>query len=767
MATTVELINKRNISRITNMVHPGDACNLQEVYEEIKSDKHKVIVEAARQLATSGNKDGFDSLKKMLPGWTISGVCKDRRSEANIWGYSGYIGLDIDRLRKEQIAELKEKCRRDRYAFLVYETVSGEGLRIVIATDASKEDHKQVYMLAIQYYEQMLGVKLDPSTNDVARLFFASWDPNAIFNQQAEVFVYKPVVALEKQVCTNSSDHEAVDEEESFNKDFEYAIKYAGKKGEFTVGGRNKFVLLVAFNCNRYGLDQNLVLKACIERFEQSDFPKAEIISIVQRVYETKSEDFGSWVPYSRKLVNGVQVQDVLGESEAEIEKMPHFPQQAIESLPKIFQLFIARFKNPMERDFFVASVLVTLGSAMTNVKAVYDGCVVYPSLYFLGLAPAGNYKSAVKISRSLLSEVDKKVRLQSLEAHRRYEQDLRKYESLSPDKQCAADKPVEPPFQSLFVAGNITTAALYQRISSNATSCIHETETDTVGEATAGEHGRGTSALFRQAFHHETVIKELKNGIRFEIEQPKLSIVLTGTLGTLEGIIKSREDGLYSRFFTLNFPGTAEWRDVSPRSGKGLLPQLVSQTAKDIVKMVDAINAINVNFDLKEEQWDQLNERFGNNLNELNCFYGDDIAPVVKRSGLMCVRMAMILSVIAAYERGNLSESLTCDDNEFQTAMLLIDVHLKHSASLLKSFSKEKTMDSGKRRFYEALPMQFERKEALEIWKKLGISKHIKTFDNWLADFVTRGLLARSDGFYKKTNVIPLASTASSNQVA
>jgi len=71
-------------------------------------------------------------------------------------------------------------------------------------------------------------------------------------------------------------------------------------------------------------------------------------------------------------------------------------------------------------------------------------------------------------------------------------------------------------------------------------------------------------SDLLRNAFHHKEYTYSTKINEKFiESNNPKLSAALAGTPGQGEGLIKSTEDGLFSRFIFYSFRSEPEWRDA------------------------------------------------------------------------------------------------------------------------------------------------------------------------------------------------------------
>ncbi len=93
--------------------------------------------------------------------------------------------------------------------------------------------------------------------------------------------------------------------------------------------------------------------------------------------------------------------------------------------------------------------------------------------------------------------------------------------------------------------------------------------------------------------------------------------------------------------------------------------------------------------FALSKDQWQVLNELFRGVMEETNTFVGTDALSLVKRSGLMLFRIAMILSAIRKYEEQNMSKSIVCQDDDFDAALWLVETYLEHAFFLFDRLPK------------------------------------------------------------------------------
>jgi hypothetical protein len=91
----------------------------------------------------------------------------------------------------------------------------------------------------------------------------------------------------------------------------------------------------------------------------------------------------------------------------------------------------------------------------------------------------------------------------------------------------------------------------------------IFETEGDTLAQTFKSEHGNYSDG-FRKAFHHETISYLRRKDREFvELENPRLSALLSGTPKQVLALIPNAENGLFSRFIFYFMNIKPVWKDV------------------------------------------------------------------------------------------------------------------------------------------------------------------------------------------------------------
>ena len=156
----------------------------------------------------------------------------------------------------------------------------------------------------------------------------------------------------------------------------------------------------------------------------------------------------------------------------------------------------------------------------------------------------------------------------------------------------------------------------------------------------------------------------------------------------------------------------------------------------------------------LTEEQWDKFNPAFSSYLQQINTFVSEDALSIVKRLGLILYRFCMLFTAIRKFKTNDYHKEVFCSDIDFDTALALIQVYLQHSIIMFENLPKQEgggIFKSGenKKLFYDALPNEFQRKEAIEIAVNFNIKE--RTADNFLKACLGKYLIKSDTGLYKK----------------
>jgi P4 family phage/plasmid primase-like protien len=204
-----ELLNAK-FSRFSSLlsVNKCSEITLREWSEEIKSEKHKTKIDEIRSSEKGPRRD---SIKKTLPCVTLSGTCENGRGKGEkLTTHSGLMQLDFDEVGN--IEKATETLMEDPFILMVCLSPSGEGVKAVAAIDPDK--HKECFNEASKWYAQK-GLKLDKSTKDPKRTFFASSDSDIWIKESGDVEVFRGEITETHSITTSegSSTYEGVDDQ--------------------------------------------------------------------------------------------------------------------------------------------------------------------------------------------------------------------------------------------------------------------------------------------------------------------------------------------------------------------------------------------------------------------------------------------------------------------------------------------------------------------------------------------------------------------------
>ena len=116
--------------------------------------------------------------------------------------------------------------------------------------------------------------------------------------------------------------------------------------------------------------------------------------------------------------------------------------------------------------------------------------------------------------------------------------------------------------------------------------------------------------------------------------------------------------------------------------------------------------------------------------------------------------RICMIFTALRKFENGELNSNYTCTDEDFKIALQVVKTYLSHSILMFNNLPKQgdnMTFVGGdhKRKFFDALPKEFTRKEAVAIGSTFKLSP--RSVDDVLKMALDHTLSKPKSGLYQK----------------
>jgi hypothetical protein len=134
-----------------------------------------------------GPESNVGDIKAALPAALFGGTFTNRASR-DIETRSGLICMDVDDLHVTEVAPTREKLKKIPQVLAAFLSPGGLGFKILFVGDETSP-HIETFRAASKLLADN-GISPDPSGKDLARLCYASYDPDIYVNPEAEVLSY-------------------------------------------------------------------------------------------------------------------------------------------------------------------------------------------------------------------------------------------------------------------------------------------------------------------------------------------------------------------------------------------------------------------------------------------------------------------------------------------------------------------------------------------------------------------------------------------------
>lgn len=485
-------------------------------------------------------------------------------------------------------------------------------------------------------------------------------------------------------------------------------------------------------------------------------FQKAKEAGIDLRTHSGKSPEY----PKSPKLSNGNtgNIGEIGDESAEAAIDLPTFSPDVIPHLPEYLQNIAAVGESPQETDALLLGAIVVISSCLPNLYGLYDGVTVYPNLFYFLTARASSGKGRLSLCRYLVQPIHRRLKELHSQQMEIYNAKMAEWEGAKRNER--GPKPEKPAQSMLIIPANTSATAVYQLLADNGgKGLIFETEGDTLANAFESDFGNFSDG-FRKAFHHEPISYHRRAGDEdVEIENPQLSTILTGTPRQVVSLIGDAENGLFSRFIFYRLNSELKWKNVFAHQNEQSLDQRFTAYGSQFTEFYDMLlRSESMKFVLTDDQCDRFNAYFDGLQTEYYNIFKDDILASVRRLGLICFRIAMIVSALRMMETGAIGSDIVCEDEDFEVALSISKVLAVHMAKIFDELSAQDNQriaaivnTTKRQRFLDELPDEFDRQDYLEAGQRCGTPPG--TADKWIKAFCDDGgpLVKVEHGRYKK----------------
>lgn len=694
---------------------------LEEFVKLLRGERWKVQVEEYQRLKASGRETEAKKLKRKLAALVIAGRCDGSHAETNLKQWSGDAMLDVDKCNG-RVSEFLQVLKDTPWVKAAWRSVSYDGLKLVVRVEAeSVDEYRMAYALVAWHVAQLLAFPCDMSCKNPTRPCFASYDPEAFFRPDTEVFPWRrfvtehpdrvgEILAELKVKTPASASKPPVAASGMLHTFFNEFLE----QNPFVDGKKNEFLLKLGRIARYKGVGEEELARLktlAVERLAGMGCAAGDIPPRIDSGYRYADMNKGPETPASRAhKAQGSPMrysEPNEGEEEAELEKLeadklrrevPCLPDELFDRLPDFLKRGLTHVRNKRERDILLLSMITNISGCLPGVRMNYGGMVYSADLYLVALAGSGRGKGVMQLAAILPAAIQEYYDELNRKDEREYRQKLLKWnleerlaaqEKRVPDLDQCPEMPVE---RILKVAPNISKSQLILALEAGGAVglVMNASELDMISSAMHQEYGKHDDVM-RAASQHEEVSSYFKTDHRLVVvSDPHLALCASGTPAQLHKFISSLENGMYSR--VAFYVGQAHWEYKSANPGKARLDMRAyfKGMGEELLRMFIFLSGSPTEVVFTEEQWKEHTERFRTYLREVVAEDDDSPGAIVLRHGLMMSRIAMVLTALRKCEPQWNTSEWECSDEDFHTAMQIVDVLLEHS--LLLSTSMDDT---------------------------------------------------------------------------
>ena len=760
---------------------------LEEFVKLLRGERWKVQVEEYQRLKASGRETEAKKLKRKLAALVIAGRCDGSHAETNLKQWSGDAMLDVDKCNG-RVSEFLQVLKDTPWVKAAWRSVSYDGLKLVVRVEAeSVDEYRLAYALVAWHVAQLLAFPCDMSCKNPTRPCFASYDPEAFFRPDTEVFPWRrfvtehpdrvgEILAELKVKTPASASKPPVAASGMLHTFFNEFLE----QNPFVDGKKNEFLLKLGRIARYKGVGEEELARLktlAVERLAGMGCAAGDIPPRIDSGYRYADMNKGPETPASwAHKAQGSPMrysEPNEGEEEAELEKLeadklrrevPCLPDELFDRLPDFLKRGLTHVRNKRERDILLLSMITNISGCLPGVRMNYGGMVYSADLYLVALAGSGRGKGVMQLAAILPAAIQEYYDELNRKDEREYRQKLLKWnleerlaaqEKRVPDLDQCPEMPVE---RILKVAPNISKSQLILALEAGGSVglVMNASELDMISSAMHQEYGKHDDVM-RAASQHEEVSSYFKTDHRLVVvSDPHLALCASGTPAQLHKFISSLENGMYSR--VAFYVGQAHWEYKSANPGKARLDMRAyfKGMGEELLRMFIFLSGSPTEVVFTEEQWKEHTERFRTYLREVVAEDDDSPGAIVLRHGLMMSRIAMVLTALRKCEPQWNTSEWECSDEDFHTAMQIVDVLLEHSLLLSTSMDDTAGRIRPVKAFFKLrpvlkkMPREFTYSELMAAANEAGLPT--ASVKRYLLRLVYYQIVEKEDGKYRKT---------------
>lgn len=449
-------------------------------------------------------------------------------------------------------------------------------------------------------------------------------------------------------------------------------------------------------------------------------------------------------------------------ESQDEDNQLPLFEHTVYENLPRILNEAVSTMNIQQEKDLILIGSIVTLSSSLLPFRTIFHGRTIFPNMFLFVPGPAGSGKGRLDFCYRLVKPIHNEKRDAWQLAQTEYKQELERYRALSKKEKVNATAPTKPPISLLRVPANCSATSFAEAMADNGNMLMFETEGDTIVNTFKSDYGN-YSDNFRKAFAHEEFgyLRRGNDSEEKEVQNPRLSVVLSGTPEQVKSLIPNAENGLLSRFIFYCMSATDEWLDGF--GGYDLdnpLEKVFDDLGAEFMiyyRRLESVEKIWFHLSLVQQQ--RFNDFFTKEKLRMKEVNGDLYNANTHRLSWATLRISMVLTALRMMDSGQITDKVECSDTDFDIALSIIKSVSAHddyifnvlNNGIIEDVKVSEAYSSATRSaLLNILPNKFKSKD-MQI-AAISINKSVRTVERQIRRAIQKGQVKEiSKGYYEK----------------
>lgn len=698
---------------------------LEELYQLTTGTLWKPQTECYRRIKDlKGRENEAKMVKYGMCATIMEGRIRPHCSHAtaNLEKMSGLAMYDLDHTN-ERTEAIKDRFRQLPYVAFAQNSISNEGLKVIVFLDVyTPQEYPLAYAICKQTLERIAAHPCDDQCDRITQPCSCVWDANAYYNPTPEPYPWRQELAADPQL-------RQLDPKNKFHSEgtgtptpigsllpeacgyINTFIKAFSLYNPWQKGNRHQCMLAMGRSARRKGFSKEELEKLTSimsveivgNGYTQKELEK-DLLSGYQYINSnsTPATPPNSLTLQTTDTLRGAGVRDSEDEKEDVLIKnelirrdTPTIPNEVYQHLPDFLKRALKAARTARERDMLLLGLITNLSACLPKVTINYDQCIYSPHLYLLIIASSATGKGLLKMAGILPTAINEHLKKENKRKKQQYLRELAEWEKKNhpSSKTPSGENMPEPPiYITLCGSPNTSKSQIIKRLRDNGETglIINATELDMISSAIKQECGKYDD-VFCAGFHHEPVSTDYKvDGDMITVEVPHLALCLTGTPNQLLNFIRSIENGLYSRF--IPYTSGAEWkfRSAAPIKGQKDYNSLFKELSEEVLSMYLFLQQSPTEVVLSESQWEYHTAYFNKLLNEVAGEQSDAPGSIVLRGGLIVARIASIFTALRKTEGAMQMKEYICTDEDFYSAMKIVDTTLNHSLLLLSSLPGE-----------------------------------------------------------------------------